>query len=690
MTKLTYIETNWFDYSSNELINVLDSHSKVRQEFIAPYDLLNRISVQVGTFSRTNNSQWEINILDSKKQKIIFHTVINASKMVDNAFFDINFNGKNLKLTKGNLYELQIGSINANEQSGLAFYVANQSIFENASLYLNGILQTGSLCMRVYGGDIDWWWTKLFLFIMFCFLILGYLYFKEDAKGIDSIRRNTHIQSIILTFVIFLMWYTFSVSGQFSDELDNIQGGLLLAKGRVLYRDYVTQHTPVAYYLCAIFAFLGAASITQMRILYYIFQAVVWGALYHRHASFFGRRKMFLLPILECVFITSIAAPQGYMILSDGIQGLCMITLALEFLRYLDDHMLGWHRAIIASICIWGSFGAAFVSAYALIFLIVILVIMEVKVWFAEKITFKKFINRYYRLFLSIVIPFIGTLAYFAINHALLLAYNQAFKFNVEVYSMYINGFGSNIFQPFINAIQNYFDVLSGNINKIFTARASNVEIIELMIISFTTGIIFNLIRKKRYSTAATLFFLVCFNATRGYNFHGLAAWYIAILVITLFWDNLSICKLSIEEPILVCAAAFVLSTYVKAIGDNMLAVQEPISEIEAAVITYTKPEDGILIDTCTCDFIYLLYKDRHPVNRNTYFLPWYMAWYEQATIDDLQNSNPRVVIYNPDMVIWTYYTNYANAFLNELKTNYVQYSESPDDRWRYTLWLQK
>lgn len=690
MTRLTYIETGWFDYSSDSLIKVHDAHSELRQEFIAPYDLLNKVSIQIVTFSRTNNSQWEINIWDSKNQKLIFHTVVNASKIVDNAFYDIDFKRKNLKLVKGNLYELQIKSINANEQSGLAFYVTDESIFENASLYLNDDLQMGSLCMKVYGGDIDWWWTKLFLFIIFWYLMLGYLYFKAGANGTKSIKQSSYIQSIILTFLIFLMWCTFSTSGQFLDEFDNIQGGMLIAKGQVLYRDYVTQHTPVAYYLCALFALFGAASITQMRLLYYILQAVVWGGLYYRHAPFFGRRKMFLLPILECIFITSIAAPQGYMILSDGIQGLCMVTLALEFLRYLDDHILGWQRVVIASICIWGSFGAAFVSAYALIFLVLILITVEVNFWSIEKITLKKIINRYYRLFLSVVIPFIGALTYFAVNHALLLAYNLTFKFNVEVYSMYTGGFGSNVFQPFINAIQNYFNILSGNINKVFTAQASNVEIIELVIISLTTSIVFNLYRKKCYSTAAMLFSLVCFNATRGYNFHGLAAWYVAILVITLFWNDLFTRKPTVAEPILVCVAAFSLSIYIKAVGDNMLAAQETISEIEAAVIAQTEPEDGILVEACACDFIYFLYRDRYPVNRNVYFLPWYMAWYEQATIDDLKNNNPQIVIYNPDMVIWTYYANYSSAFLNELKTSYVQYSENPGDGWRYALWLQR
>lgn len=64
--------------------------------------------------------------------------------------------------------------------------------------------------------------------------------------------------------------------GTFTDECDNIRGGILIAKGRVLYRDYYTQHTPFGYYLCAFFAWLGAKSIQQFRLLYYLFSAILW------------------------------------------------------------------------------------------------------------------------------------------------------------------------------------------------------------------------------------------------------------------------------------------------------------------------------------------------------------------------------------------------------------------------------
>ena len=68
--------------------------------------------------------------------------------------------------------------------------------------------------------------------------------------------------------------------------------------------------------------------------------------------------------------------------------------------------------------------------------------------------------------------------------------------------------------------------------------------------------------------------------------------------------------------------------------------------------------------------------------------LAWYMDWYEQDTIDDLNNNKPRIVVYNPDQEVWSY-KYYTNAFCNELKKNYTQFSENPDDGWQYKVWIR-
>ena len=53
---------------------------------------------------------------------------------------------------------------------------------------------------------------------------------------------------------------------EFADETDNLLGGLLLSRGARLYVDYFSNHMPLAYYVAAVPALLGASSLEQFRI----------------------------------------------------------------------------------------------------------------------------------------------------------------------------------------------------------------------------------------------------------------------------------------------------------------------------------------------------------------------------------------------------------------------------------------
>lgn len=504
-------------------------------------------------------------------------------------------------------------------------------------------------------------------------------------KGFSPLK-DVVIQSMLLSGVSFLLLCTFAVAGNFTDELDNMRGGMIIAKGGVLYRDYVTQHTSVAYYLCAVFAALGAASVEQFRLSYYIFEALIWGLLYLRHESYFGKKKMIILPILECIFISSIVTPQGFQILSDGIQGICMVALSLEFIRYYNDKKLGWSRSLIVSICIWGSFGAAFVSAYALIWIVAVVIIIEIKSWKGKRFCFAKAWKRYWKLLSSVIMPFLCTIIYFEINHSLRRSFEQFYSFNREVYSKY-TGIGEKLRQPFIDAVRNFFRIIADSFNSIVTSTATNIVILQLITAVLATMVIILLASKKRGVEAFLLFMVMCCSATRGYGFHGLAAWYVSIMLIALFYEELIEYMPKIGLPFAGIIAVFIFSTYVENVGNNLLYKQPSVSEIESTIVMMTNDGEGILIDASCCDTLYFLYKDRYPVNRAVYMLPWYMDWYEQDTIQDLINHQPNVVVYYEEQDVWSY-THYANAFTDKIKENYTQLSNNPDD-WRYKVWVR-
>jgi hypothetical protein len=53
---------------------------------------------------------------------------------------------------------------------------------------------------------------------------------------------------------------------EFADETDNLLGGLLITRGYRLYVDFFSSHMPLAYYVAAVPALAGAATLEQFRV----------------------------------------------------------------------------------------------------------------------------------------------------------------------------------------------------------------------------------------------------------------------------------------------------------------------------------------------------------------------------------------------------------------------------------------
>lgn len=683
-TRLTYLEYTTVNEMSDTYISLQANENELKQEFIMPYDIFESISIQIATFAQDNNSTWQFTLSNSSGE-VLYEDTFNASRIEDNVYYRHKID-KKLSVIKGDRYYFSITAKDVSDLSKLAFYVSTGKNAGETVLTHNGEVVDNTLCFKVYGGNKDYWWHGLITFIFLYALVIVWMFYNDDKQK-RSFKDDKILQGLVLGAVVFLLLCTFATNGTFTDENDNIRGGMVIANGGVLYKDYVTQHTPVMYYLCAIFATLGAGSIEQFRLSYFIFECVIWIFIYIRHRDYFGESKMVILPLLETIFIYSVASGYGFLILSDGFEGLMFTALMLEFLRYYKDRHLQWARSIVISICIWGSFGAAFVSAYALIFLALIFIGVEVLYLVKNKINTKDIINRYYRLVVALAVPFIIAVIYFKANHALGLAFEQFYTFNREVYPKYISGFGEKIIQPFVNGGQNFFNIIANNFKSIVTASATNVTILQLVLMGLAVGIIIKLFEKKQFIIGLSLGLMMVFSATRDYGFHGLAAWYLVILIIVLYIDLLVEKIKKIGKPILGIFIIILSSTYFVAVGNNLLYDQPSIAETESRVIEMTEQDENkdIFIDAFYYDSLYLYYKGRKPVNPAVYMLPWYMDWYEKSNVDALLEKLPRVVVYNEDRETWGM-KHYNCVFDNELKKHYTRLG---DEGWKYSVWIK-
>lgn len=240
--KLTYLEFTAINEKSNSYVELNQIGDELIQEFYMPYDIMKGFSIKIGTFNRDNNSEWDILITDAKTNSIIYTDHFNASLISDNDYHYIKFN-KNIKLDKKSLYKIHIIANNVNAMTGLAFYRIDQSIEGHSEkLHYNGLSVDGMLCFKIYGGDIDYWWIGLILFFSFVYFFIVIRFYLLKNKETDP-KKDLILQSIGIGLLVFLLLFSFAVTGTFTDEFDNMQGGMIIARGgyfvcRLCYTTY--------------------------------------------------------------------------------------------------------------------------------------------------------------------------------------------------------------------------------------------------------------------------------------------------------------------------------------------------------------------------------------------------------------------------------------------------------------------
>lgn len=675
--KVTYIEYEKYGQVPNQILDMCDTHFQIEQDLKIPYQIFYGISLHMGTYGRDNNSRYEVIIKDKTADGTIANLEFNASHIRDNSDYKI-FLGSPISVDNTHEFSITIKAKTfVNTENGIAFFADPTS---EGKFYYNHSEQTGQLSMNVYGGNTNSFW---FLFTLVCVmygltlgLYIGYLYFAQKP-----IKTNSIVQAGLLGILVFSLLTVFNKVKTFSDEVDNIIGGMLIEKGRLLYVDYYTQHTPFAYWLCAGFAKLGAESVQQFRLGYNSFIAILYIGLFLRHRTHFGAKKMALIPVLQITFGVFFAT-ETIMILSDNIQTVCLIALFLEFLQYLKDEKLGWGRAFLVSLSIFGSFGSAFVSAYAIFAIVIGVLIKEISYWKNAKVGLGNLIKRYGKLLIVCALPFVIAFAYLVITHSFWAAYEQAFQFNTQVYPYYLeDGFGTNPFQPFLIGISNFIKVIPNAISNILENRNPTIAWIQIILVIVLLIQFLKLVGQKEYLKVSITFLVISFSFTRSNEpFHEITAWSLMLVALIIFLTEKDLSRNAYKIS-LTLSFILILSGYLVL----EILFQEPItiSDLEKQVIDNTSDGEEIFYDIFSQGSVYLIYKNRLPVNRLTFVLPWYMDWYELDVINDLKTHKPNLVLYDEDMKVWEIsgYDDYLRKYLHE---NYEQTEESKK------IWLLK
>lgn len=166
--------------------------SSVEQYFVPEIQLIEMLSIQWGTYGRTNAGTVAISLSDAETGNILFTSFIDASQIAEGEVTKFNME-QPLEGHYGKLLRLAITSPDSISGSAVSAMMSSGSFMENAQLFLNGATVNGILCFSVSGRDYIWTGLHYWKFVLTgaVFLSLYLLIILYQAKkGKKSLILN--------------------------------------------------------------------------------------------------------------------------------------------------------------------------------------------------------------------------------------------------------------------------------------------------------------------------------------------------------------------------------------------------------------------------------------------------------------------------------------------------------------------
>lgn len=502
--------------------------------------------------------------------------------------------------------------------------------------------------------------------------------------------------------VVLVIMTPYLASPPFIDEMDNLLGAEAIDRGGVVYKDFFSQHTPLMYYIMAIFGKLGVSTVSGFRIAFYVLIVAFFVGLFYRYRSTVGTKTLLALPLL---FVLDIARnPKMNTVLADMVQAMALLVLYIEFLNYSTRKPERFSRSSIVwiSLALFFSVGTAFMSVYAVAMIVLGVVLVEIGRWrqaaavhgvATPRLTAgRAIVGRYAPLAAALAVLGLIFGAYFAANHALHALVYQSFTFNTEVYSKYL-GIASSPTGTLLGGFVSYAGYVTATFSKLYTFSSF---VPALLILSNITLCCYLFRKSKALAVTTALFTVFC--GIRDYSgFHGtpyvMFSWFgVAFLADRFVIGSKSLRVVAIAACTSVLAFAPSWGAGLRSIHDLPQAFDR---KPDYYVQKYTSP-NGYFYDTFV-DLQTYFDNDVRPASRvASGLVPWFAEAYMPTVISDLEKNKPNVVFYDPDAAIWGHkFKDYSGPLQDLLNRDYVYYpysdaAETYSDSESTRVWLRK
>lgn len=490
------------------------------------------------------------------------------------------------------------------------------------------------------------------------------------TKGINK-NRVTFI--LVLIYFFMLMLY---INEPFfeSDEGDIYMVGSAIADGRMLYSEITSQHMPVMYYIAAMFAFLGASTVTGFRICFYLLMASLWGLIYYRYCSKTVKEAVALYPIIYIIILKYI--DMGHAVLSEQFQGIGMAILLFELLFFARDRKLEAGDMAMISLAIFISFGSAFVAAFAIFFVALTVILMELqryhKMGMRLADAFHMLLVSYWKLVVAILFPFAILVLYYLCTRTFDEFIDWAYVINRTVYPKY-NSYGGSIINSMFCGAKHFYGTFLGAVtnfslkNIIYTSSILGAIVFLLLLYKASKNVIL----------ALGLYFFMVGTATRGvFSFHGTPA--VAVLSVMDAYVLVSL-GIKIKENKLVISVVTCLLTILalpylgllKDINPAMTINKLKVDEGSIPYILDLITEDGEVVGFNTLQTSLIFQSNVVPSKLNA-ACPWIWEFGGEQDFQEYINNPPRIIIYDPGYSTWGYsIVEYAEPLYEFVKENY-------------------
>ena len=490
-----------------------------------------------------------------------------------------------------------------------------------------------------------------------------------------------------LLFLFFVPFLLYVHAAFFIDEGDNMIGGMVVASGGEIYKDFYSQHTPLMYYLLALFKVLGANSLFLFRFYFYAFSSLCFTLIYARYKADFGKVPLILFPLIYVgSFISNPTV--SYSIVSEHIQSIAYVILVLEFLKFVQRKILTINAMVAVSLAAFCSIGVAFVSVYVVAVIAISILIIKIQEIYKKENSVSEVARRMIIEFRIPVLvglaPFVIFFLWYAVRDNLHNLYYQAYVFNREIYSKYTGGFGTNALTPLVHTVNYFVSTIIYYIRNFFESPVDSFR----HLVNPGANIYFSiLIFNKNKAAGVAIVLITLASMIRGTaGFHSMPYWALSALMLALIFNKglMLIQRMEINKKSVVLFSILSAITFYSILEPNIVLMRTKLENKKtvASVSPALTKEFFIekllgkgegFFETSISPLAYIN-TNRLPSIKTYGIVPWFTDIYEQDIINQLKKTKTKLIFHNPKNSVWGYVLqNYAPKLNNYILINYTR-----------------